>query len=289
MSLNRFVPPAGAISAAALKEFKAVLADVDSLLVMTGAGISTESGIPDYRSKGVGLYARPNGHRPMTIQEFLASGQNRQRYWARNFVAWPKFGSAPCNETHYKLAEWEGDPRFQWLITQNVDGLHTLAGSQRITELHGCSRAVKCLQCHEIYDRADLQTQLNKLNPNWALTEIGELRPDGDVDIPAHAVDAFKVPECVHCGPSAILKPDVVFFGDNVPRKVVDNCYKMVDDASGLLVLGSSLTVMSGYRFVYQAHLRGIPVLIVNIGPTRGDHFATVKLDARVSDVMNAL
>ena len=168
MASSRFIPAFKPVPQAIIRDFLSTISGIDRLLVMTGAGISTESGIPDYRSKNVGLYARSN-RRPMTIQEFLASEHNRKRYWSRNYVAWPKFGSAPCNDTHWKLSEWEKDERwgtrglprsyaifslrFLWLITQNVDGLHGLAGSEKVTELHGCSRSVKCLQCGVHFDR----------------------------------------------------------------------------------------------------------------------------------------
>uniref|UniRef100_A0AC35FN87 Deacetylase sirtuin-type domain-containing protein n=1 Tax=Panagrolaimus sp. PS1159 TaxID=55785 RepID=A0AC35FN87_9BILA len=277
MATSRFIPAANPVPRAILRDFLSIVTNVERLLVMTGAGISTESGIPDYRSKGVGMYARTN-HRPMTIQQFLASEHNRKRYC-----------SAPCNDTHWKLSEWEKDERFLWLITQNVDGLHGLAGSENLTELHGCSRVVKCLKCNERYDRTEMQKWFEELNPNWTIAEIGELRPDGDVDIPDKAIENFQIPHCPTCGPGSILKTDVVFFGDNVPRKIVDFCYEKVEEATGLLVLGSSLTVMSGYRFVYQASLRKIPILIVNIGPTRGDELATVKVSAKCSEILKLI
>jgi len=286
--ISKYVPKSLPLSQEKLKEFISVLKNVDKLVVMTGAGISTESGIPDYRSKGIGVYARSK-NRPITIQEFLSSEKNRRRYWARNFIAWPVFSSAKCNETHYKLSEWENDDRFLWLITQNVDGLHSAAGSKNVTELHGCGRLVECLKCHDTFDRAIVQDWFTELNPGWTVQEIGEMRPDGDVEIPESALESFKVPHCPNCGPGSILKTKVVFFGDNVSRKVVDDCYNKIDECEGLMVLGSSLTVMSGYRFVYQAYLRGVPILIVNIGPTRADEFATVKLDAKCTEVMKYL
>uniref|UniRef100_A0A914YGT8 NAD-dependent protein deacylase n=1 Tax=Panagrolaimus superbus TaxID=310955 RepID=A0A914YGT8_9BILA len=288
MASSRFIPASKPVPQAILRDFLSIVSNVERLLVVTGAGISTESGIPDYRSKGVGMYARTN-RRPMTIQEFLASEHNRKRYWSRNFVAWPRFSIAPCNDTHWKLSEWEKDERFLWLITQNVDGLHRAAGSEKLTELHGCSKVVKCLQCNQHYDRSEMQRWIEELNPKWTIAEIGELRPDGDVDIPDKAIENFQIPHCPTCGPKSILKTDVVFFGDNVPRKTVDYCYEIVEQCTGLLVLGSSLTVMSGYRFVYQAFLRKIPIMIVNIGPTRGDDLASIKVSAKCSDIIKLI
>ena len=151
--ISKYVPKSLPLSQEKLKEFISVLKNVDKLVVMTGAGISTESGIPDYRSQGIGVYARSK-NRPITIQEFLSSEKNRRRYWARNFIAWPVFSSAECNETHYKISEWENDDRFLWLITQNVDGLHSTAGSKNLTELHGCGKLVECIKCHDSFDRS---------------------------------------------------------------------------------------------------------------------------------------
>uniref|UniRef100_A0A1I7Z6Q7 NAD-dependent protein deacylase n=1 Tax=Steinernema glaseri TaxID=37863 RepID=A0A1I7Z6Q7_9BILA len=286
--LGRFVPKFAPVPKKDVARFLDELAGINKLLVLTGAGLSTESGIPDYRSAEVGQYARTN-HRPITHQEFFASEDKRRRYWSRNYVAWPRFSSAPCNDAHYSLASWERSDRFLWLITQNVDGLHTQAGSEMVTELHGCGRQVVCHSCYNKYSRHDVQEWIKKANPDWTIREIGELAPDGDVEIPDSALETFKVPHCPTCGPGSILKTDVVFFGDNVRRDVVDFCYQKVDESDGLLVLGSSLTVMSGYRFVYQASLRRIPILIVNIGPTRGDHLATVKLSAKCSDIVKMI
>jgi len=259
---------------------------VEKLLLITGAGISTESGIPDYRSD-LGQYKRTI--RPITHQEFMASAEWRQRYWARNYTAWPVFGSAPYNRTHKALAEFEKDERFLWLITQNIDGLHSAAGSTKLTELHGCARKVVCMSCNTKYPRDIMQMWISKLNPNWNVAEIGELRPDGDVQIPEETLRTFKVPECPSCGPGSILKTDVVFFGDSVDLGVVKHCYDQVQECSGLMVLGSSLTVMSGFRFVQEAYLRDVPIIIVNIGPTRADYLASLKIEARCSEIVDCL
>jgi len=287
-ALSRFVPQCSPVLKRDAARFLDEFANIDKLLVLTGAGLSTESGIPDYRSAGVGQYARKN-HRPITHQEFFKSAERRRRYWARNFVAWPRFSAALCNDSHFSVAGWERSDRFLWLITQNVDGLHAQAGSEKLTELHGCGKFVVCQSCEERYPRGDVQNWINDANPDWTIREMGELAPDGDVEIPDSAVERFNAPHCPQCGPNSILKTDVVFFGDNVRREVVDFCYEKVDECDGMLVLGSSLSVMSGYRFVYQASLRKLPILIVNIGPTRADHLATVKLSAKCSDIVKMI
>ncbi|KAK0406971.1 hypothetical protein QR680_018920 [Steinernema hermaphroditum] len=287
-ALSRFVPKCAPLPKKDVAKFMDELAGISKLLVLTGAGLSTESGIPDYRSAEVGQYARTN-HRPITHQEFFASEYKRRRYWSRNYVAWPRFSSAPPNESHYAVAGWERSDRFTWLITQNVDGLHTEAGSELITELHGCGRYVVCQSCEERYSRFDVQEWISEANPDWTVREIGEMAPDGDVEIPDSALESFNVPHCPKCGPGSILKTDVVFFGDNVRRDVVDFCYEKLDACDGILVLGSSLSVMSGYRFIFQASLRKIPILIVNIGPTRADHLATVKLSAKCSEIVKMI
>ncbi|TKR82856.1 hypothetical protein L596_016530 [Steinernema carpocapsae] len=287
-ALTRFVPQCAPVVKKDLHRFIDELAGIDKLLVLTGAGLSTESGIPDYRSEGVGQYARTS-NRPITHQEFFKSADRRRRYWARNFVAWPRFSSASCNDSHHALAELERFGRISWLITQNVDGLHGLAGSEKLTELHGSGRFVVCQSCDERFSRFDVQNWLHDLNPNWTIREIGEMAPDGDVEISDSALESFNMPYCPSCGPDSILKTDVVFFGDNVRRCVVDFCYEKIDECDGILVLGSSLSVMSGYRFVYQASLRKLPILIVNIGPTRADHLATVKLSAKCSEIVTQI
>lgn len=288
MSLLRFVPECIAPGKEVVNKFLDVLHGIDRLVVLTGAGISTESGIPDYRSEKVGQYARTD-HRPIEHQDFMRSEKWRRRYWARNTVAWPRFSSSKPNATHYAIASWEASDKFTWLITQNVDGLHSRAGSTMVTELHGCGHRVKCMNCERLYPREEVQKWIMEANPDWMVTEIGELAPDGDVPISEHAVDTFQLPHCPHCGPDSILKTDVVFFGDYVPAEAVDLCYEKVEESDGMLILGSSLTVMSGYRFVYHASLRGIPILIVNIGPTRADDIATVKISAKCSDIVKLI
>ncbi|CAI4233251.1 unnamed protein product [Auanema sp. JU1783] len=285
--LTKFVPKFKAVDPILLKKFQNELGNIEKLVVLTGAGISTESGIPDYRSEEVGLYERSN-HRPTTHQDFMKHEHNRRRYWARNYLAWPRFSSAECNKIHYSIANWEGDERLLWLITQNVDGLHTKAGSQKLTELHGSGHRVRCMGCGTVTSRHDFQEVIADHNPGWFERHtVGELAPDGDVFITPGSDEDFIVPNCAECG--GIVKTDVVFFGDNVPRQTVDFLYGKMDECDGLLVLGSSLSVMSGYRFAYHAHLQNKPVLIINIGATRADHLACVKLSTKAGDVIKII
>ncbi|WP_170867076.1 NAD-dependent protein deacetylase [Nocardioides lianchengensis] len=250
------------------------------LVVLTGAGLSTDSGIPDYR--GPGSPART----PMTYGEFVSGEAARQRYWARSHLGWSRMRAAGPNAGHLALAAL--DPTL--LITQNVDGLHERAGSRRLVALHGRIADVVCLDCRTTSGRAELQGRLDAANPGWlAEHAAAEVRPDGDVDLEETA--GFVVPACEVCG--GVLKPDVVFFGENVPAPRVERCYAAVDalvDAGGaLLVAGSSLTVMSGFRFVRRAAKAGTPVVIVNRGETRGDELATYRLDVGCSEFLSAL
>lgn len=284
-SLLRYVPECSQPSKESIKEFLDVLRAMKHLVVVTGAGISTESGIPDYRSPKVGQYARTD-YRPILHQEFMNSLAARKRYWTRNYVAWPRFSASQPNEIHKAVADWERSERFSWLITQNVDGLHSAAGSKMLSELHGCARRVVCMQCSAVYERGTVQEWMQKANPNWCVEEIGELAPDGDCDIPDKAMANFVLPSCPQCGPKSILKTDVVFFGEFIHPAIHDQCSRVVDRGDGLLVLGSSLTVLSGYRYVEQAYQRSKPILIVNIGPTEADDLATVKISAKCSDII---
>jgi NAD-dependent SIR2 family protein deacetylase len=249
------------------------------LVVLTGAGLSTDSGIPDYR--GPGSPAR----QPMTYQEFVSGPAARQRYWARSHLGWGRMQAASPNAGHRALAAL--DPEL--LITQNVDGLHEAAGSRRLVALHGRIADVVCLSCRRTTSRAALRSRMVSANPGYADAHAGAAtRPDGDVDLDDTA--DFVVPDCESCG--GVLKPDVVFFGENVPAARVQRCYDAVDALGpddALLVVGSSLTVMSGFRFVRRAARSGVPVAIVNRGPTRGDDLATVKLDAGCSEFLTAL
>ena len=248
------------------------------LVVLTGAGLSTDSGIPDYRGPGAPTRA------PMTYQEFVASSEAQQRYWARSHLGWQRMGRAVPNEGHRALAAL--DPGL--LITQNVDGLHEAAGSRRMVALHGRVADVICLTCRRTSSRDVLERELDALNPQW-LERHGwvESRPDGDVDL--DDTHDFVVPSCP-CGGS--LKPHVVFFGENVPPDRVARCYAAVEElgtTGAMLVAGSSLTVMSGLRFVRRAAQHGTPVVIVNRGVTRGDPLATYKLEVGCSEFLTEL
>ncbi|OLT06279.1 NAD-dependent deacetylase [Pseudonocardia sp. CNS-004] len=250
------------------------------IVALTGAGLSTDSGIPDYRGPG-----SPR-RTPMTYQEFLSGEAAQRRYWARSHVGWARMAHAAPNAGHLALAALERSGAVHGLITQNVDGLHTAAGSRAVVDLHGRIADVVCVSCGRRTTRADLQRRLTALNPGFveAAGSAVEAAPDGDAELAA--VDGFRPARCTGCG--GVLKPDVVFFGENVPRERVARAYAVVDAAAALLVAGSSLTVMSGLRFVRHAHKAGIPVVIVNRGATRGDELATVRVDAGCSDTLSA-
>jgi NAD-dependent SIR2 family protein deacetylase len=250
------------------------------LVVLTGAGLSTDSGIPDYR--GPGSPART----PMTYQEFVSGPESQRRYWARAHVGWSRMRQAAPNAGHRALVALEEQGRLGLLVTQNVDGLHERAGSRSLVALHGRISDVVCLDCGHVAPRARVQQRMGALNPGY-LRRHGdaEVRPDGDVELADTA--GFVVPGCEVCG--GRLKPDVVFFGENVPRHRVERCFAALDRADALLVAGSSLTVMSGLRFVRYAAKAGLPVVIVNRGATRGDQLATVKLHQGCSEFLGEL
>jgi NAD-dependent SIR2 family protein deacetylase len=249
-------------------------------VVLTGAGVSTDSGIPDYR--GPRPVGAPPVRMPMTYQEFVASPANQQRYWARAHVGWSRMGSAEPNAGHHALARL--DPPL--VVTQNVDGLHERAGQRRVVALHGRISDVVCLDCRTVSHRSEVQARMVVDNPDWLdAHRAAMVRPDGDVLLEETA--GFVVPTCTDCG--GRLKPDVVFFGENVPKERVLRCQQAVEAADALLVVGSSLTVMSGFRFVRQAARLGHPVVIVNRGPTRGDDLATLKLDLGCSDFLQSV
>lgn len=260
------------------------------LVVLTGAGCSTESGIPDYRSPG-GAWTR---HKPIYYSAFVRSEEVRRFYWARSFRGWPRFAAARPNDGHRALARLEAGGVVRFLITQNVDDLHAEAGSRRVVQLHGRNRLVVCLDCGCEFARADVQERLAAMNAEWlARAPWAQLRadeadfaPDGDANVARDAVDGFAVPPCERCG--GVLKPAVVFFGESVPAGKVAVAMEHVDDADALLVAGSSLTVWSGFRFVKRAAERGIPIAIVNVGPTRGDALASLKLDAPCGATLSA-
>ncbi|MEW2068153.1 NAD-dependent protein deacetylase [Streptomyces sp. NPDC007346] len=241
------------------------------VLVLSGAGISTESGIPDYRSAGGSL----SRHTPMTYQEFTTDAQARRRYWARSHLGWRTFGRARPNAGHRAVASFAQHGMLSGLITQNVDGLHQAAGSEEVVELHGSLNRVVCLSCRTFSPRRELAQRLEEANKGFAPVAAA-INPDGDADLTDVQVGDFRVVPCSACG--GILKPDVVFFGEAVPPQRVEHCRELVRRAATLLVLGSSLTVMSGLRFVRQAAEAGQPVLIVNQDPTRGDRHAITRI-----------
>jgi NAD-dependent SIR2 family protein deacetylase len=253
------------------------------VVVLSGAGLSTESGIPDYRGAG-GTLRR---HSPMTYQEFVGSEAARQRYWARSHVGWPVVAQARPNVGHRAVAALQRDGYVFGVITQNVDGLHQAAGATAVIELHGSLSRVVCLECGQLSSRRFLDRRLREANPTFR-AEATRLNPDGDVDLPEGVVREFRTVSCHACG-TGVLKPDVVFFGENVPRPRVEECYRLVDDAKALLVLGSSLAVMSGLRFVRHAAKAGKPVLIVNKGETRGDPHALVRVDRTLGPALAEL
>ncbi|ERE74680.1 NAD-dependent protein lipoamidase sirtuin-4, mitochondrial isoform X1 [Cricetulus griseus] len=277
-----FVPPSPPLDPEKIKELQRFITLSKKLIVMTGAGISTESGIPDYRSEKVGLYARTD-RRPIQHIDFIRSAPVRQRYWARNFVGWPQFSSHQPNPAHWALSNWEKLGKLHWLVTQNVDALHSKAGNRRLTELHGCMHRVLCLNCGEQTPRRVLQERFQVLNPSWSAEAQG-VAPDGDVFLTEEQVRSFQVPSCDRCG--GPLKPDVVFFGDTVKPDKVDFVHRRVKEADSLLVVGSSLQVYSGYRFILTAREKKLPIAILNIGPTRSDDLACLKLDSRCGELL---
>jgi NAD-dependent SIR2 family protein deacetylase len=252
------------------------------VVVLSGAGLSTESGIPDYRGP-TGLLRRAQ---PMTYQAFAASADARQRYWARSHAGWSQVAAARPNAGHLAVAELERSGLVAAVITQNVDGLHQAAGTRAVVELHGGLDRVRCLSCGERSSRLTLDHRLSAANPGWeAAAET--INPDGDAGLPDEVVSRFEVVDCDACG--GILKPDVVFFGENVPRDRVAECFALTEAASVLLVLGSSLAVQSGYRFVRRATALRIPVAIINQGPTRADAEAVLVLAAPLGPALTSL
>lgn len=250
-----------------------------TLAVLTGAGVSTDSGIPDYRGEGAPVRT------PMTFQQFLADPEYRKRYWAGSHLGWKRFSAAEPNEGHRALAALELAGVADGIITQNVDGLHLRAGSQRVVDLHGTMDRVRCLTCGQYFARENVAERISEANPWVDTPDAIELSPDGDVDI----ADAsrFVVPECSVCG--GVLKPDVVFFGEYVPVEKFTEATALLQSAEALLIAGSSLVVNSGIRLLERAARRRIPIVIVNRGVTKGDGRATVKIDAGTSQTLTSL
>jgi NAD-dependent SIR2 family protein deacetylase len=251
-------------------------------VVLSGAGISTESGIPDYRGPE-GTLTR---HTPMTYQAFVGDPVARRRYWARSYAGWRRIARAVPNAGHHAVARLYRQGLLSGIITQNVDGLHQGAGAGDVTELHGSLSRVTCLTCGDATAREQFDVWLREANPDFEATVTG-INPDGDVELPEEQLTGFRVVDCPICG--GLVKPDVVFFGETVPAPRVRACFDLVESARLLLVLGSSLTVMSGRRFVLRAAKLGIPVAIVNRGPTRGDGYAALTIDATLGAVLPEL
>lgn len=252
------------------------------VVALTGAGVSTESGIPDYRSPAA--LARPR--RPVQGPEFVRSPAVRQRYWARAAVGWERFREAAPGASHHALARLERAGLVRALITQNVDRLHHAAGSVNVHELHGALDEVVCLGCGALEPRDALQVRITALNPGY-LDRLAPMAPDGDAELASEEIERFVVPTCTRCG--GPLKPRVVFFGENVPRALVERAYAEVEAARVLLVVGTSLHVYSGYRFLKRAAERGTSIVIVNRGPVRGEGHATLRIEAGTGATLRAL
>lgn len=242
------------------------------LFVLTGAGCSTDSGIPDYRDAQGDWKRSP----PATYQAFVGALTTRQRYWARSLVGWHRFGHAIPNAAHHALARLEQQGKLALLLTQNVDRLHQAAGNHNVIDLHGRMDVVRCLGCEQRLSRDVFQAELLRMNSAWADLDATDA-PDGDADLEVQDFSGFEIPACRHCG--GLLKPDVVFFGENVPRDRVDAGMQALHEADAVLVVGSSLMVFSGYRFVHAAARAGKPIAAVNIGQTRADPLLSLKIE----------
>ena len=252
------------------------------LFVLTGAGVSTESGIPDYRDANGDWKRTP----PVTYQAFMGSEATRQRYWARSMIGWRVMGQARPGPAHHALARLEQGGRVQLLLTQNVDGLHDASGSRRTLDLHGRIDTVRCMACEARTPRAALQERLLAANPAWAALSA-DIAPDGDADLEHDDFGHFTVPGCTTCG--GLLKPDVVFFGESVPRDRVQAAMAAVDASDAVLVAGSSLMVYSGFRFVQAAAAAGKPIAAINLGRTRADELLSLKVQAPVGAALRTL
>ena len=259
------------------------LVGAGGVAVLSGAGLSTESGIPDYRGPTGSL----RRHAPMTYQAFMGDAAARHRYWARSYLGWRQIAGAQPNAGHLAVSALQRDGLIAGIITQNVDGLHQAAGATEVIELHGGLDRVVCMSCGLTESRRDIDARLRAANPDFD-ARVAAINPDGDADLADDELAGFRMVPCAWCGRD-LVKPDVVFFGENVPRPRVERCFELVEQARSLLVLGSSLTVMSGLRFVRRAAAIGTPVAIVNQGQTRGDELATLLVDAPLGQVLPAL
>ncbi|XP_023019393.1 sirtuin 4 isoform X2 [Leptinotarsa decemlineata] len=278
--LLKYVPKHNPVLAQDIERLKTFIFNSKKILILTGAGISTES---DYRSEEVGLYARTN-HKPIQHLQFIKYPEVQQRYWARNYVGWNTFSQRQPNAVHFSIRNLELDHnKVSTVVTQNVDNLHFKAGSQQVIELHGTAFRVICLECEATYSRYYIQEKIRELNP--CMSEISTMiRPDGDVEIPQEEIDEFKAPLCESCG--GVLKPDITFFGDNVPKARVQSVRNAVSESDSVLVLGSSLSVFSGYRIILQAVEENKNIGLINIGPTRADGLVNLKISAKCGDIL---
>jgi NAD-dependent SIR2 family protein deacetylase len=249
------------------------------LFVLTGAGCSTDSGIPDYRDADGSWKRKP----PVLFRDFMEDPAARKRYWVRSFIGWKHFGRAEPNEAHRAIARLEQDGRIELLVTQNVDGLHQAGGSVNVVELHGRVDQIRCMQCEARTPRREFQTRLLSRNPAWDTLD-GTVAPDGDADFEHADVSRFEIPACEACG--GILKPDVVFFGESVPAERVRRAMRALGDADAMLIVGSSLMVYSGYRFAHAAAQAGKPIASINVGRTRADESLTLKINERCARVL---
>jgi NAD-dependent SIR2 family protein deacetylase len=252
------------------------------LFVLTGAGCSTQSGIPDYRDTAGNWKRTP----PVTFQAFMGDDATRRRYWARSLIGWRRFGSAQPNDAHRALVRLEEIGKCEILLTQNVDRLHQGAGSAGVIDLHGRLDLVRCMGCERRITRRELQDTMGRLNPHWLALDARDA-PDGDADLESDDFSSFEVPACAACG--GVLKPDVVFFGETVPRDRVDTALEHLTKADGMLIVGSSLMVYSGFRFVQAAARAGLPIAAINMGRTRADELLTVKVEDRCEAALSFL
>ena len=260
----------------------AFLTDKESVAVVSGAGVSTASGIPDYRDRnGDWKHAQP-----MQFSEFIGSANARRRYWARSYIGWQRFSRAEPNAAHRVLASLESAGKVDTLITQNVDRLHQAAGSRRVIDLHGNLGNVRCLGCNAVTARADYQRELRRANPDWH-ADVHRYKPDGDAELAVNSYEDFVIPDCGLCG--GVIKSDVVMFGESVPKQRVIDAMQAVERADALLVVGSSLMVYSGFRFARLAHANRKPIAIVNRGRTRADDIADLKIEEDCSLALQRL
>jgi NAD-dependent SIR2 family protein deacetylase len=249
------------------------------LFILTGAGCSTASGIPDYRNEE-GDWKRPQ---PVQFQSFMRELVTRKRYWARNLVGWQRFGPAKPNAAHHALARLEQQGSLELLVTQNVDRLHQAAGSRNVLDLHGRMDLVRCMDCWRLQPRSELQDELITLNPGWAHLDA-RTAPDSDADLDGLDFSTFEVPSCSYC--AGILKPDVVFFGESVPKERVETAMHHLQQADAMLIVGSSLMVYSGYRFAQAEALAGKPIAAVNLGRTRADDLLSLKVQQPCAEAL---